>query len=179
MKKFLFAIVALASCMTVSAKYWVGGCFAFDSKTQYDGAPKQTTAILAPSIGMEIEDNLEIGLDFKISELKNINNQSEKFSFAFAPFMRYTFLTQGDFSMFVQGGLEYGIVSPSGANLWHISLMLQPGIKYSVSDNFSLLAKMDGLYYSHENNAIGHEYKDNIGLGLHVADLWLGLVYEF
>ena len=165
--------------MTVSAKYWVGGCFAFDSKTQYDGAPKQTTAILAPSIGMEIEDNLEIGLDFKISELKNINNQSEKFSFAFAPFMRYTFLTQGDFSMFVQGGLEYGIVSPSGANLWHISLMLQPGIKYSVSDNFSLLAKMDGLYYSHENNAIGHEYKDNIGLGLHVADLWLGLVYEF
>ena len=35
MKKALFIIAALASCMTVSAKYWFGGSIGFDTESYY------------------------------------------------------------------------------------------------------------------------------------------------
>ena len=41
MKKALFIIAALASCMTVSAKYWFGGSIGFDTESRPSFSPDQ------------------------------------------------------------------------------------------------------------------------------------------
>ena len=181
MKKFLFVVAALASCMTVSAKYWFGGNIGFDTESYYDTDSKYHSLQINPSFGMVIEDNLELGLDLYIEDYKSMRGQ-QVFDFAFAPFMRYTFLTEGNFNMFVQGGFEYGVHSPSGYNYWNLSFQIQPGIRYMMSDHFSLVAKFDGLYYTHESRPDsnpGYTFKNNFGLGFDLSDLWLGLIYEF
>lgn len=182
MKKFLFVVAALASCMTVSAKYWFGGTIGFDSDSYYDTDNKYHALQIAPSFGMAIEDNLELGVDLTIGDTKSAAGQ-KAFSFGFAPFLRYTFLTEGNFNMFVQGGFEYGIYSPSGYNYWSLTFQVQPGIRYMMSDHFSLVAKFDGLYFTHESRPDSQPpfgtFKNNVGAGFDFSDLKFGLIYEF
>ena len=183
MKKALFVIAALALCMTANAKYWFSGTISYDNKSFYDSDKNKGALVIAPSIGMAIEDALELGVELNISDYKNIYaGQDQRFGFSFAPFLRYTFLTEGNFNMFVQGRFEYGVVSPSGNDLWFLSCKVQPGIRYMMSDHFSAVAVMDGFYFIHRNDPamkVGDDFKNNIGFGINCAALKLGLVYEF
>ena len=183
MKKALFVIAALASCMTVSAKYWFGGSIGYDLESKYDTEAKYHFTNFCPSFGMVIEDNLELGLDMDIHDTKYYSGQ-KAFEFDFAPFLRYTFLRDGNFSMFVQGGFEYGIYSPSGYNYWHLSFLVQPGICYKLSEHFSLVSKFEGIYYTHESRPddlppYQSTFKNNAGFGVDFSFLSFGLVYEF
>lgn len=186
MKKALFIIAAIATCMTANAKYWFGGSLGFESTSLYDTDPKEHVMTFSPSFGMAIEDNLELGVDLTIADEKWIKaggTEQKAFSFGFAPFLRYTFLTEGNFNMFVQGGFEYGIYSPSGYNYWSLTFQVQPGIRYMMSDHFSLVAKFDGLYFTHESRPdelppFG-TFKNNVGAGFDFSDLKFGLIYEF
>ena len=182
MKKALFIIAALASCMTVSAKYWFGGSIGFDTESYYYNDNKYHLFEFSPMVGMAIEDNLDLGLQFTVQDLKYSDGQKE-FTFNFAPFLRYTFFNEGNFSMFVDGGFEYGICSPSGYNWWHVGAFASPGIKYAMSDHFRLEALFWGLYYEHQNNPDSQPRyptcKNNGGLGFNFEDLQISLVYEF
>ncbi|MCQ2069287.1 MAG: hypothetical protein MJY68_09410 [Bacteroidaceae bacterium] len=104
MKKVLFAFAALALCMTANAKYWFGGTLGFDSKSFYDSDRNKGAVVIAPSVGMAIEDYLEIGADIKIANYTNLYvGKDQQFWFAFAPFLRYTFLTEGNFGHVCSG----------------------------------------------------------------------------
>ena len=70
MKKALFIIAALASCMTVSAKYWFGGSIGFDTESYYYNDNKYHLFEFSPMVGMAIEDNLDLGLQFTVQDLK-------------------------------------------------------------------------------------------------------------
>ena len=185
MKKALFVIAALALSMTASAKYWFSGSLDFDSKSFYNTDTKKGTMVIAPSFGMAIEDYLELGVDLNITNYKNPYVGKEKqFWFSFAPFLRYTFLTEGNFNMFVQGGIEYGIISPEGNKSWHFKFQVQPGIRYMMSDHWSAVAVFNGFYFTHCNDAedktgIPYNYKNNTGFDIDFSALKLGLVYEF
>ena len=183
MKKVLFVIAALALSMTASAKYWFGGTLGYDNKSYYNNDKNKGALVIAPSVGMAIEDYLELGADINIANYTNLNaNKAKQFWFSFAPFLRYTFLTEGNFNMFVQGGVEYGIVSPEGNKAWHLTFQIQPGIRYMMSDHWSVVAKMDGFYFTHCNDPedpIGGDFKNNVGFGIDCSALKLGLIYEF
>lgn len=182
MKKALFIIAAIATCMTANAKYWFGGTVSFESKSYYDMDDKAHTMEFCPSIGMAIEDNLELGLDLWLGDEKTKAGQ-KAFEFCFAPFLRYTFLTEGNFNMFVQGGIAYGIYSPSGFNYWYLTPFIEPGIRYMMSDHFSFVTTFSGLYYTHESRPDvipSHEtYKNRAGFGVDFSSLNIGLIYEF
>lgn len=187
MKKILFVIAALATCMTANAKYWFSGSLGFETTSLYNIDDKAHYMDFQPAFGMEIEDDLEIGVTLGISDtkyFKNNNNTQQMFEFSFAPFIRYTFLTEGNFNMFVQGGFSYGIVSPSGFNFWEFSLFAEPGIRYMMSEHFSAVATFNGLYFTHMSNPeikgypMG-EYKNEFGLNADFTNLRFGFVYEF
>ena len=182
MKKALFIIAALASCMTVSAKYWFGGSLGFNSQTAYNTDNKQKVQYFCPEFGMAIEDALEIGVDLNIKNPISFTGQ-QKFSFGFAPFLRYTFLNDNNFHMFVQGGFEYEVVSPSGFNYWNFGVNIQPGIRYDLADQWSVVAKFEGLCYKHTSEPEipypGNKLNNYFGLGADFSALSFGLIYEF
>lgn len=181
MKKALFFIAALALCMSANAKYWFGGTVGFGTQSYYDIEKNDRVLSFSPSFGMAIEDALELGVDLTIAD--PVKNGQQEFQFAFAPFLRYTFLTEGNFNMFVQGGFEYGVVSPSGYNYWHLAFNVQPGIRYMMSDHWSVVAKFDGLYYKHfsrpEQMYANRSYQNAGGFVIDFSALKFGLVYEF
>ena len=185
MKKALFVIATLALCMSANAKYWFGGTVGFDNKSFYDTDKNRGSLVIAPSVGMAFEDNLELGLDLEIANYTNIAAyKSKQFWLSFAPYLRYTFLTEGDFNLFVQGGVEYGIVSPEGNNAWHFTFQIQPGIRYMMSDHWSAVATLNGFYFTHCNDPedaynTPNTFKNNVGFGIDFSALKLGLVYEF
>lgn len=186
MKKALFVIAALALCMTANAKYWFSGSLGFNTESLYNTDTKATVLDFSPAWGMSIENNMEIGVKLGIYDDKYFTsptNVQQVFSFSFAPFLRYTFLTEGDFNLFVEGGFEYKVVSPSGFNFWLISFKVEPGIRYMMSDHWSAVAKCNGFAFTHMGEPEvggypGELYKNRVGLGIDTA-LSLGLVYEF
>lgn len=187
MKKALFIIAALASCMTASAKYWFSGSIGVDSKSLYTMDDKARVLDFSPAFGMAIEDEIELGVALGIVDNCYFNNNNtavqQMFSFSFAPFIRYTFLTEGNFNLFVEGGFEYKVTSPSGFNFWELGINVQPGIRYMMSDHWSVVAKCKGFTFKHmsepeQAGAPVLNYKNDIGFGIDTA-LSLGLVYEF
>ena len=186
MKKVLFAIAALALCMNVNAKYWFSGSVGFDNASLYTTDQKAKTLDFSPAFGMNIENNLELGVGLGILDnhyYRADNSVQQAFSFSFAPFIRYTFLTDGNFNMFVQGGFEYKVISPSGFNFWELAFKVEPGIRYWLSDQWSIVASCKGFYFSHmsEPEVAGYPaelYKNKLGFGINTA-MNFGLVYEF
>ena len=186
MKKALFIISALALCMTANAKYWFSGSIGFDNASLYTTSDKAKTLDFSPAFGMAIEDEIELGIQLGILDnhyYRANNTVQQCFSFSFAPFIRYTFLEEGNFNLFVEGGFDYTITSPSGFNFWELALKVEPGIRYHFSDHWSAVAKCNGFKFSHMSEPEiygypGEMYKNKLGFGI-ATDLKLGLVYEF
>lgn len=187
MKKVLFAIAALALCMNVNAKYWFSGSLGFENLSLYTTDNKAKTLDFSPSFGMALENNIELGLGLGIVDNHYYrNNKTEvqqAFSFKFAPFIRWTFIEDGNFDMFVQGGFSYQVTSPSGFNFWELGLNVSPGIRYHLSDSWSIQAMCRGFEFAHmsepERGGFGGEmYKNKLGLNIDTA-MEFGLVYEF
>lgn len=186
MKKVLFAIAALALCMNVNAKYWFSGSIGFDNLSLYTTDDKAKTLDFSPSWGMDLENNIELGIGLGIVDnhyYRADKSVQQAFSFKFAPFIRWTFIEDGNFDMFVQGGFGYKVTSPSGYNFWELSLNVSPGIRYHFSDSWSIQAMCRGFEFSHmsEPEIAGYPaelYKNKLGLNINTA-MEFGLVYEF
>ncbi|MBR5706440.1 MAG: outer membrane beta-barrel protein [Bacteroidaceae bacterium] len=186
MKKVLFAIAALALCMNVNAKYWFSGSLGFENLSLYTTTDKAKTLDFSPSWGMALENNIEIGIGLGIVDnhyYKADNSVQQCFSFKFAPFIRWTFLQEDNFDMFVQGGFAYKVTSPSGFNFWELGLNVSPGIRYHMSDHWSIQAMCRGFEFSHmsepeQGGFQGDLYKNQLGLNINTA-MEFGLVYEF
>ena len=182
MKKVLFVIAALALCMTANAKYWFSGSLGFNSQSVYGTDNKEKVQYFCPEWGMSIEDALEIGVGLNIINPTSLSGQ-QKFSFGFAPFIRYTFLNDNNFHMFVQGGFEYEVVSPSGYNYWNLGFNIQPGIRYDLASQWSIVAKFEGISFKHSSEPeiaySGAQKKNYFGMGADFSALSIGLVYEF
>ena len=186
MKKVLFVIATLALCMSANAKYWFSGSIGFDNLSLYNTEAKAKTLDFSPSFGMALENNIELGIGLGIVDnhyYRADNSVQQAFSFKFAPFIRWTFIEDGNFDMFVQGGFGYKVTSPSGFNFWELSLNVSPGIRYHFSDSWSIQALCRGFEFSHmsEPEVAGYPaelYKNKLGLNINTA-MEFGLVYEF
>ncbi len=184
MKKVLFAIAALATCMSASAQLWVSGGLNIDNTSNWGDDKSLTEWGITPSVGYALDDALEVGLNFGLSGASKDNNSY--FKFKVAPFARYTFLSEGDFSMFLECevGYENYKIKDQDAD-WSFNTNIQPGVKYVLTDNFAMVAKLGGLYYQHNPGAYsagnyGFSTSTQNKFGLNIGtNLQFSLVYSF
>jgi len=182
MKKFLFVIAALATCMTANAKYWFSGSFYYNSTSYYTTDSKDHQFEFSPSVGLEIEDNLSVAAEIGLIDSKA--NGQKITQFYFAPYLRWEFFREGDFSLFLDGGFNYAVTSPAGFDFWEFSLFAQPGIRYDLSEHFALATLFNGLTWNHESEPgiagyPGGNYKNGFALGADTWNLKFSLIYEF
>ena len=194
MKKFLFVVAALATSLTASAQLWVGGSLKLDNESYWNADDKLTTWEFNPTVGYALDDALEVGLEFGINGTKIADDKT--FGLSIAPFARYSFLSEGNFSMFVQGKIKYsydktessysttvgGVTTTVTSEIkgWDFGFYIEPGIKYALTDNFSIVATFGSLYFTHNDpeKAGATTAQNKFGLELSSA-LKFGLFYTF
>lgn len=129
---------------------------------------------LSPEVGYELNENLSIGaaLSFSTSgmKIKDTDYKENDFSWGIAPYARYTFLRNGIFSCFVDGGLS--LVGGKDRDL-SFGIYAEPGVALEVTENISIISHLGnlGLYFVGENT--------NFGLSAHTTIASVGIHYIF
>lgn len=180
MKKFLFVVAALATSMAASAQLWVSGGLNIANERDWNDDNSGTSWSINPAIGYALDDALEVGLSF---DLNGYNyDKTSRFGFNIAPFARYTFLSAGDFSMFLECSVGYTYDKWKDADKadWEFDAKIRPGVKYTLTDNFAMVAKLGkGLFFHHDQPDGPSTWTQNeFGFDFTSA-LSFGLVYSF
>lgn len=176
-----------------------------ESFFKYD---KSTNFSFSPRIGYFLSENLQFGIGLKYEknkkELKTENDDNSislsNSMFAVNPSLRYYQNISAKFGFY--GELEVAIGSGSQEEVnwgWsgskteyvhdlnQIAIMLNPGIYYSLNNNFSIEVGIGGVFYSSitskltkpENAGKPKDTHDDFGIELSFESLSLGLVYVF
>jgi long-subunit fatty acid transport protein len=182
MKKVLFAIAAMAACVSASAQLWVSGGVeyhgaAITNESTYGDDKAKTTWNFNPAIGYALDDALEVGLELNLNGTSK--DDKSTFDFKIAPFARYTFLSEGAFSMFLQGSIDFYSYSGKNPEIkgQRFGASIKPGIKYILTDNFAIAATFGDLSYRHtDKDGSSDQNRFNCSIG---SNLSFQLVYSF
>lgn len=172
MKKSLLAIAFAMVAMVGSAQVYVGGSLDLDFAGNKTASASNFS--LSPEVGYELNENLSIGaaLSFSTSsmKIKDTDYKTNNFSWGIAPYARYTFLRNGIFSCFVDGGLS--LVGGKDRDL-SFGIYAEPGVALEVTENISIISHLGnlGLYFVGENT--------NFGLSAHTTIASVGIHYIF
>ena len=161
MKKLFFTIALLASTMIASAQVYVGGGVGFWNNDDAE----ETSYSFTPEIGYCFSDKLAAGvaLGFAYEEAGDASLDVLSFN----PYVRYTFLRAGNFSVFADGAFDLAKIEPDEGDsetAWGIGI--KPGISYSINEKFSILAHVGFLGYRDADETISTIYKPGFGLNL-------------
>lgn len=166
MKKFIIAAIVAVSAMTANAQVWIGGNIGFNTTTNTVKVGDVSTDNsaqnfeIAPEVGYNLGDNwaiaLKIGYAHTAEKTLGIDNykvSGRANSFSINPYVRYTFVKAGNFSAFVDGGVALASTHINGTsdyleNPFAISVGINPGIAYAVSNKVTLVAHIGDLSYS-------------------------------
>lgn len=129
MKKLLFAVAALFTCLAAGAQTWIGGSLGFGLNgygltegQNYAGNPREypwneseKVLSITPTIGYAYSENIDLGAQIGFSHFRNINGfRGKKYTqIEVAPFIRYTFwdngarFEKGDITAFVQASVNF------------------------------------------------------------------------
>lgn len=186
MKKIMMTLAAVAVAATMNAQVWVGGELGFKSSHNNGSEDTQKTFDIAPEIGYNLDDNFSVAIKLgysysdaldwdEVLGTTNIFGSYRTNAFSIKPYIRYTFVKAGNFSAFVDGGLNYTTMHAQGAdnNLNVFGAFVTPGIAYAVSDKVGLVAHLgQGLYFNHtwlkdsfRNNTYGLNLTNGISFG--------------
>jgi len=174
----------------------------------YQSSTEITKYSFSPRFGYFLSENMQFGIglqyDKSIDERKSENIEDEYSTtlslFSITPSLRYYQNIKEKFGFY--GELEVAI--GSGTNklvVWdwqnkkrentyeenQITISLNPGIYYKVTNNFRLEVSVGGMYYSNtktkhstpENSGIPTNEGDDFGIELSFESLSLGVVYVF
>lgn len=182
MRKFILSAAAVMLCAFASAQVWVGGTVGYSSESYYRNLDKQNVAILRPQVGYSINQNWDAG---GIIEFKNTETHADgnKFNFDVKAFGHWNFFHEGNFHMFLNADLGFGVLSPQGYNQKHLCFEVGPGMKYNVSDHWTLTAMFNGLSFTHywrgDLDSYAHCQKNQFDLGVSGQALEFGIYYTF
>lgn len=191
MKKILMIAVMAVAAVSANAQWWIGGEIGLNTTggsiknkiADVTVTADKTTNVdftIAPEIGYNINDNWAVAakLVFKHDEYNGgITN-----SFNINPYVRYTFVKAGNFSVFCDGGVSYGISHDKGdnANTNNLSVGLNPGISYAISPKVGLVAHIGDLSYNtswyKDGDYKNTDNKFNVGLWNSIS---FGAYYNF
>lgn len=173
MKKIFTMMVVAIMTLTASAQVYVGA----GAKAWRDADANKTTLGLSPEIGYKVSDQVAVGLnlDYQYTYKSGAKNNA----FAVSPYMRYTFATMGNVSLFADatGGISYSKTKGQGDDTgWQAGI--RPGVKVCLTDKLDFIAHAGFLGYrdSDENGYFGD---NGFGLDVNSSNLMFGLYYNF
>lgn len=169
MKKLMLtlAVAMIAMTATAQTKFFAGGSLGY-STSSHDGATKATSFKLLPEFGYVLNQNMAVGLEIGYNADTTYPSDDVKETlgtFAFSPYFRYTFFHFGNVSLFGDAKFTYMMINDHSD--YHgnthddkgslFGLYIQPGIAYSLNENFSLVAKLGEVigFESAKENASG------------------------
>ncbi|MBD5321361.1 MAG: outer membrane beta-barrel protein [Duncaniella sp.] len=179
MKKFLLMAVMAVMTLGASAQSWyAGGQLTFGRTTQETSGLKTTQVTVLPELGYNLTDNFAVGSVLGVSYRKT--NGEEKTVFKVNPYARYSYFKNDRVSLFIDGGVDFGIGRAEGSTAVEYGIGLRPGISYNISKKLSLVAHVGFLGYQSGNRpAKNNGAAENWGLDLNSNNLMFGLYYNF
>jgi len=214
MKK-VFLAVLFASMMAVSAnaQLFVGGSIGFDidaskntSGTTVSNNPLTVSFDFSPKVGYYLSSAFGVGVitHFGLGLTNNRRDDPTKYTsinWGFGPFMRYTVLSRGDFSVLVEGGAGvYGELSKStrgsttikDPSTFGFDISAMPILSYSLTNRVNLEVSSNllrlGFGVESEKSGAGDSLsKDTntyFGFGINGYDFFsspyrIGVIFKF
>lgn len=132
-------IVAAFAALSMNAQegMYIGGTGNF----RFHGSDDQSFT-LAPEFGMNLDDNLGVGIVLTYGSRKDVNT-----TLGVNPYLRYNALSIGKVNVFVDGGLYFNTVKPKNGDADNnFGLNIVPGIAYNITDKFSIVAHANPLF---------------------------------
>ena len=137
MKKIFASLAAVLVSVAMSAQIYVGGGIDFKSNDDAN------TLGLSPEVGYVLNENLAVGgvLDFSADF-----DAIDEFNLDIAPYLRYTFLKAGNFSIFADATVEFNYNGGASEFNWN-GIFVKPGCAYAINEKFTLAAHMGKIGY--------------------------------
>lgn len=157
MKKILMTLVSAFAAVSMNAQtnMYIGGSLGY-STTSHDGSTLNTKFSFIPHFGVRFTDTMGVGVEIGYSSNKNEKSEPTVTTseFTFAPYFRYTAIKMGNLAFFGDGKFGYttskdeykyatGNTTDMTTNSW--GLYVQPGMAYSLNQNFGLVAKFGNI----------------------------------
>jgi len=217
MKKVFFAMM-FACMMAFSAqaqKFFAGGTIGVDyvdgkssqGNTTYNG-PATISFEFRPMLGIYLTEKLGAGATISVGmSVRNDRDEHEptkdkSFDWGFGPFMRYTALSRGDFSVLVEGGFgifgssskrTYGTTTHEGPKHFGFDIGVMPLLSYNLTNRISIEASSNlarfGFTVQTEKRGSGGESQQketdtSFGFGVDSEDFFrspyqLGVIFKF
>ncbi len=161
-----------------SSKVFVGGSVG----VWHDLNDKKTDVTILPEVGYNINDTWTVGT--QIGYQYGGNSDFHHNSFVFNPYARWSFYKAGMVSLFVDGGVDFGVGNVAGKGghsdaTVKFGVGLKPGVALNVHKNVSVVAHLGRLGYWGSNNA-GKSAYDDLGVGFDFSNaLNFGFYYNF
>ena len=212
-KVFLAVLFAGITAVSANAQLFVGGSIGFDfSADKHTQGTKVTNEDLdisfdfSPKVGYYLSSNFGVGVitHFGMGFTNDRDNNPTKYStiqWGFGPFMRYTVLSRGDFSMLVEGGAGvYGEVSKrtigsttnKAPSTFGFDISAMPLLSYSLTNRVNLEVSSNllrlGFGVESEKSGAGDSLsKDTntyFGFGINGYDFFsspyrIGVIFKF
>jgi hypothetical protein len=199
MKKVFLATIFMGM-MALGAQaqnYFAGSTLGFDYKANGgdNRGPATTSFELSPMVGYYLTDKLGAGIMLTLGNSAT-NNRSEHgeskyntFEWGFAPFLRYTLLTRGDFSVLAQSSIGiHGSSEKGGSNIFGFGIDAMPILSYCLTNRVSLevssgLARFGFSVDSRKSG--GHKSNETaFGFGVDSYNFFsspyqVGMIYKF
>lgn len=180
MKKFIVAAIAAVCSLSASAQIWVGGALGLNVNTP-DGGKAKTTLTITPTVGYQLSEKWDLGLE--LQEILSSQDGNTSNTFVVNPFARFSFAKFGIATFFVDGGFGVGAMSQTvkfsdgktidnNSTYWNVGF--RPGVKFEVTEHLELESKLGLIGVSQVVDSY-----TNVGLSVSGEALSLGLIYKF
>ena len=214
--KFLsiMLIAVLTANYAQAQKYFAGGKLGVDYKdgkysygTSTTNRPSTSSFEISPMLGYYLSENLGAGVKISLGmSIRNDRAEEEptkntSSDWGFGPFLRYTALSRGDFSILIEGGLgifgsssktTYGSSSNDGPKHFGFDISVVPLLSYSLTDRVSIEASTNlarfGFTTQTEKRGSGEsqskDTESSFGFGIDSYDFFkspyqLSLIFKF
>lgn len=147
MKKWLFFIALVISCLCTNAKVYVGGTFGYSSqKSRSSGLTEKSLQYsITPEIGTRANDKTSLGIAFNAN--LSTNSDLNEMILMVLPYYRKVFAEVGSVKFFneLQLGIGSYILDGKSYSIWGASF--GPGIMVDLSDKVQLIGRSIFIQY--------------------------------
>lgn len=164
MKKVFLTLAFLLTTVVASAQFYVGGGLGVNYQKPDEG-DATTSFNVKPEIGYVFNDKLAVGAVLGVDWVQDATT-----TLKLEPYVRYTFLRAGGFSLFADGAVGFGFIKPEeGDNVTTWNVAVRPGVGYTINDKWSVAAHLGEIGYSDTDGAsdLGVELGNAVSFGVY------------